>query len=356
MKKILLYSLIALSFACTKLVDMPVTNGPQFETAMIMTRNNVTDTIVIAAGDEDTYYNASSEIRNGVRVYVGEFVFEGGTKKLKFEYFDHSRPFEFANGDVLLNENTKYADFSSAYIGYLTFDSSSVVGQNISGIDWYIDGVHYSQGSQQISEPGVYDVELVVGFAGGYSSTLHNKIYLGFENPCWGYFNVNPLGGGEFEFQSIVQNSAATIEWIINDTAIYQQNDFVLSMSNGGIHKVKMHVTDGDGNEYFREKNVSYNGNNYIEAFNFVKLNSKDLHNSLIVSYEEDGVVYSSKHLVQQNPLLNIGDENQILETVSDLVFNYPIEMEFQMLDPTNPNTSFTTVSLTGKIGFQVVK
>ncbi|MCB0477061.1 MAG: hypothetical protein KDC84_02790 [Crocinitomicaceae bacterium] len=355
MKKIFLYSLIALSFACTKLVDMPITNGPQFETAMIITRNNVTDTIQIAAGEEDAYYNAYTETRNGVKVFVGEFVFESGTKKLKFEYFDHSKPYEFSDGITFFNNETDFADFSSPFIGYLNFDSSSVVGQNISNIDWFVDGVQYNQATQQITEPGIYDVELVLEFGGTYISKLKNKVYLGFENPCWGYFTSNPLGGGEFEFHSVVQNSTANVEWILNDTEVYQQNDLIVSLGSG-VHKVQMHVTDGEGHEYFRERNIGFNGNHYVEAFNFVKLNSKDLHNTLIVSYEEDGVVYSSKHLVQQNPLLNIGTEKHIMETASDIVVNYPIEMEFQMLDPTNPTTSFTTVSLTGKIGFQVEK
>lgn len=359
MKKLLLYSLVLLSFSCTKLVDMPISNGPHFETQMVMTRDSagvsITDSIAIAAGDEDTYYNAFNELRNGVKVYVGEFTFENGNKKLKFEYYDHSKSYEFSDGTAFLNSQTTFADFSSAFTGYLNIDSSAIHGQNITGIDWVIDGMHYTQGSQQISEPGIYDVELNVEFGGSYTSSLHNKVYLGFENPVWGYFTTTELGGGEFSFESVVQNNAATIEWIVNDTIVFQQNDLTINL-NQGVHKVKMKVTDTEGHEYYRERNVGYYGDHYIETFNFVKLNSKNLHNTLVVSYESDGVVYSSKHLVQQNPLLSIGSESHILESASDIVVNYPVEMEFQMLDPLNPTSSYTTVSLSGKIGFQVEK
>lgn len=359
MRHFFLYTIIILASACTKLVDMPITNGPQFETSMVMTRDSsgvtITDSIKIVAGDDGAVYDSYSEVRNGVKVFVGEFTFEDGTKKLRFEYFDHSKPYDFADGLSLLNTATEFADFSSPFIGVLNVDSSVIHGQNVSAMNWSINGMQSNQGNYQISEPGIYDVELEVEFSGGSSNTIRNTVYLGFENPVWGYFNTTDLGGGEFEFQSVVQNSSATVQWIIDDTLVYQQNDLITSVGQG-VHKIKMHVTDAEGHHYSRERNIGYYGNHFVEAFNFIKLNTKDLHNTLIISYENNGTVYSSKHVVQQNPLLSIGAESHILETGSDIVVNYPVEVEFQMLDPQNPTTSFTTVSLNGKIGFQVDK
>lgn len=349
-----------MAFSCTKLVDMPITNGPQFETHMVISvfQNNqweVVDSIVIAAGDNDAFYNAYCEERNGVMVYVGEFSFENNTKKLKFEYYDHSVPYTFSDGLSLLNNQTAYSDFTSAYTGYLEMDSNAIYGQYMSGWQWYVDGIPNNNWIHTISEPGVYDIRLDAEFNGQTVSSLENKVYLGFENPSWGYFNVQELGGGEFEFTSYVQNNGATVEWEIDGNLVSTGTSSTAFLSQG-VHKVKMKVTDPEGNTYSREQNVGYNATDYVESFNFVKPVGKDLYNTVIISYESNGVTYSSKHLNQSNSFISIGQENQILETVENLVVQYPVDLQFDMININNLQDPLLKINMSGKIGFLVEK
>lgn len=352
MKKLLLYSFALLAFSCTKLVDMPITNGPQFE----MHAEIDGDSLNLVAGDEDVVYSVSCEEVNGVMVYTGEFEFDNGNKILRFELFDHARPFEDDNSVQLMNDQTSYSNLSSQPAGYLFFDSSAVHGQSVSGAEWLVDGVPQTGNFFLVNEPGIYDVQLNFQFAGGQSQ-LNNKVYLGFDNPTWGYFDVNSLGYGEFEFESHVQNSGATVEWIIDGTNVYQQST-LMTVLDTGVHKVVMHVTDTDGHEYFREKNVGYVADNYVSEFGFLKQNSDDLHNTVIVSYIEygaDTTVYTSKLLNQNNSSLSAGLQERIMETNQDVVLKFPVDMNFQLLNQDDFG-DLKNVSLSGKLGFLVEK
>lgn len=349
--------MILLSFSCTKLIDMPVSNGPVFETQMEISifQNNqwvVVDSIVIAAGDDDSYYNSYSEERNGVMVYVGEFSFENDTKKLKFEYYDHANPYSMAQGVPLLNNETSFSDFTSAYTGYLSLDSSQLMGA-MTDWQWTVDGTPNNDWIHTISEPGVYDIKLDVEFDGQTVSSLSNQVYLGFENPTWGYFETIDLGSGDFEFVSHVQHADAIIQWEV-DGSVVSTGATCLYYLSQGVHKVKMLVSEPGGNNYSREKNIGHNSANYVQSFNFVKPIGKDLYNTLIVSYESDGEVYSSKHANQLNPLINIGEENHLMETAHDLIVQYPVDLNFDMINM--DNFQLLKVNMTGKVGFLVEK
>jgi hypothetical protein len=335
---------------------MPITNGPQFEMHIDMDG----DSINIVAGDEDVYYNSYCEERNGVMVFIGEFTFDNGDKKLKFELFDHSNPYNLNQGIALMNDNSAFADYSSAFTGYLFFDSSAVNGQGITNMEWTIDGMVHNDNYHLVNTPGIYDVILNFDFASGASSTLHNKVYLGFENPNWGYFDAVDIGYGEYQFTSQVQNSGSVIEWVIDDTLSFVQNDLLISLDTG-IHKVIMKVTDALGHEYSREKNIGFASTDFVSEFGFLKQNSSDLHNSIVITYEKkDGsgnsVVYTTKLLNQNNSTVSTGNEEHILETSEDLVLKYPVQMQFDMINENDFNDFIPSISLEGNIGFLVNK
>lgn len=350
MKKLLLYSTLLFAFSCTKLVEMPNSNTPQFEMHMDVDG----DSMDLVAGDGDVYYQTSFEEVNGVVVYSGEFIFDGGNQRLKFELFDHSNSYQYGEGVDLFNDFTGFSKLTSQPVGYLFYDSSAIYGQSVTGIEWLVNGVIYNDNFELFNEPGIYDVLLNLEFDGGQTSSLSHKVYLGFDNPCWGYFDVIDHGYGEFEFQSHIQNSATTIEWVV-DGDVQGSQSSLISILDTGVHKVGMRVTDQLGHEYYREKNIGHEAQNYIQEFGFLKQNSLDLHNTMIITYEVDGNVFTSRLLNQDNGFITAGNESEVMEAISNLVLQYPVDMQFKLVNE-NDFTDTKSISLTGKLGFLVEK
>lgn len=291
---------ILLATSCKKeLPEMPISNTPVFRAQGSFGNQS----ILILAGENGATMTNSIQNLNGVSCFTGK-IGVNESSEIEIGILDGNLDLGNQNSNDFISQNTTvslagYTPNSSLFqFDVSDFDNAIL----IDNVTWFVNGSYYCEGEIEISNPGKYDICAQIKFLDGTSSTLCNKLLIGYKNN----------GDFHLQFYQNLQNKVsiwlsnftepiASITWFSNNVAVGTGEMYQVTLYEE-TKTITAEVTFLNGVK--KRRNIKLNGTEagkYIQDFTLkYESNQNNWDFKSIVKYKTDGTNYSS--IYAQNP------------------------------------------------------
>jgi hypothetical protein len=239
--------------SCSKeKVELPESNDPVFTISGTMGD----DPFELIAGDNNAYMHTNTEVVNGVNVYSG--MISDGNVSVELGIYDGLLDMPGVDPEVEIGNVSPV--FAHVGTQPLTILSKTMLmnAQNISSVEWFIDGVSQGTNDVEIVDPGHYDVCAAITFLDQTVDTLCNDLILGYS--INGNFSINADCNGGYVMADLTNSTGTAINniiWYLNGSQVGQGNFAQVPVNTGTqILTAEVHFANGAK----RTKNALVNG------------------------------------------------------------------------------------------------